>query len=379
MSRRSWITVLLVVLLAAGAALVAWRLLRGVPIELATVRQGSLPLLVTGPGTVQARVPVTISARLTSTLVAVAADVGDAVRRGQLLAELDARDLVARRAAVSGQQESLARQVEAADAAVAKAQAELELAVTRRDRDTELHAQGVVSLASLDTSLAAARAAQAALRSAQATSAARRADQHALRQEGLYADTLVGHTRLNAPMDGIVVQRLAEPGTTVAPGTPILRLVDPRTLWVATRVDEALVERVRPGQPATIRLRSGTVLAGRGERVALQSDAATRELDVHVAFAAVPERIAIDQEADVRIEAGRASGLLVPLAALARDGSGRQGVLQVRDGRARFVPVDSGAAADGQVLVRGALKEGDAVVADAARAKAGTRVRPLVR
>ncbi len=62
MSRRSWITVLLVVLLAAGAALVAWRLLRGVPIELATVRQGSLPLLVTGPGTVQARVPVTISA-----------------------------------------------------------------------------------------------------------------------------------------------------------------------------------------------------------------------------------------------------------------------------------------------------------------------------
>ncbi len=57
--------------------------------------------------------------------MAVAADVGDAVRRGQLLAELDARDLVARRAAVSAQQESLARQVEAADAAVAKAQAEL--------------------------------------------------------------------------------------------------------------------------------------------------------------------------------------------------------------------------------------------------------------
>ncbi len=250
--------------------------------------------------------------------------------------------------------------------------------MTRRDRDTELHAQGVVSLASLDTSLAAARAAQAALRSAQATSAARRADQHALRQEGLYADTLVGHTRLNAPMDGIVVQRWPSRGPRSLRARRSCAGRS-RTLWVATRVDEALVERVRPGQPATIRLRSGTVLAGRVERVALQSDAATRELDVHVAFAAVPERIAIDQEADVRIEAGRASGLLVPLAALARDGSGRQGVLQVRDGRARFVPVDSGAAADGQVLVRGALKEGDAVVADAARAKAGTRVRPLVR
>lgn len=376
MTRRQWSVAVLVALLAAGGAFGAWRLLRAVPVPIATVEPGSVLAHVAGPGTVQARVPVTISARLTSTIVDVGVDVGDVVAAGQPLVHLEGRDLEARHAASLNQQESIARQVEAAAASVAKARADLELAQARQARDVELHERGFVSRASLDGSVAGARAADAALRGAEATWAARRADQAALAKELVVAGTQVGYTRLSAPMPGIVIQRLAEPGTTVAPGTPILRLVDPRSLWVATRVDEAQLERIQVGQPATVRLRSGKLLQGRVERISLQSDAATRELDVHVAFVAAPQRVAIDQEAEVRIEVGLEPGLLVPAAALTHDAAGRPGVLQVVDGRARFVPVRFGPESEGVVLVRAGLQRGAAVVANAAAARPGMRVRP---
>lgn len=376
--RRRW-PLALALLLVAAAAFAAWRLMRAVPVELAAAVRGSIAVQVAGPGTVQARVPVTLSARLTSTILDVAADVGDSVRAGQVLVTLDARDLSARRAAVLQQQESVARQFDAAEAAVAKARADLDLARARQRRDADLQGQGFVSLASLDASTAGARAAEAGLDSAVAARDARRADQGAVAQEVRVAGAQLAYTRLATPMEGVVVQRLAEPGTTVSPGTPILRLVDPRSLWIATRVDEALVARVMPGQPATIRLRSGSVHAGRVERIAMQSDAATRELDVHVAFAGAPPRVAIDQEADVRIEVGRDDGLVLPASALVQDGTGRSGVLQVVAGRARFAPVVTGAAGEGRVLVREGLQEGDSVVADAREAKPGMRVRPLSR
>lgn len=376
MAGRRWFIAGGIALLAAAAIFLAWRfLLRAVPVAVVPVTRGSVASQVTGPGTVQARVPVTISARLTSTVVGIAVDVGDLVRPGQVIVTLEGRDLAARQSAVLRQQESIARQADAAAAGVAKARADLQLARAREGRDAELHGQGFVSLAALDASVATARAAEAALQSAQATWAARRADQAALAEEAVVARSQLSYTRLSAPMPGIVIQRLVEPGTTVGPGTPILRLVDPRTLWVATRVDEALVERVQVGQGATIRLRSGSVVAGRVERISMQSDAATRELDVHVAFAAAPPRVAIDQEADVRIETGREQGLVLPSSAVVRDPGGRTGVLQVVEGRARFVRVHLGPESGGLVLVRQGLSEGDQVVAPAAEAKAGMRVR----
>lgn len=166
----------------------------------------------------------------------------------------------------------------------------------------------------------------------------------------------------------------------MAPGTALLKIVDPKSLWVATKVDESVVGRVQPGQTASIRLRSGTVLPGKVVRIARQSDAATRELDVHVAFDTVPQRFAIDQEAEVTIAVGEDRGLLVPLTALTRDPVGRQGVLVIEGGvaggRTRFVSTETAGADDRHVLVRKGLAGGEAVVADASGVTTGRRVRP---
>lgn len=377
MSRARKITIALVgllVLLVAGAAW--WRFGHALDLPVAVARQGAIVARVVGPGSVQARVPVTLSSRINATVTQVMVDVGDAVRQGQVLVTLDDRDLSARRGVVAGQSEALLRNTDGARAALAKAQADLELARSKLRRDKDLLAQGFVSQAVVDASTAALDAAAAGVDAARATLAAREADARTLVQEARYADVTLSHTRIPAPMDAVVVQRLGEVGNTVVPGTPLLKLVDPRTVWVATRVDESVVGRVQPGQAASIRLRGGELLPGKVARIARQSDAATRELDVHVAFDSVPQRFAIDQEAEVSIAVGEDRGILVPLAALTRDRSGRQGVLVIEGERTRFQPVETGGADATSVLLRKGLAGGETVVAAAADVNAGQRVRP---
>lgn len=367
-------------LLLAAGAVAYWRFGHALDVQVAVAANGAIAARVVGPGSVQARIPVTLSARVNATVTQVHADVGDPVRQGQLLVTLDDRDLSARRGVVTGQQEALLRNTDGARAALAKAQADLELARSKLRRDQELLAQGFVSQAVVDASSAGLGGAVAGVDAAQSALAARGADARTLSQEARYADAVLSYTRIAAPMDGVVIQRLTEVGSTVAPGTALMKIVDPKSLWVATKVDESVVGRVHPGQTASIRLRSGEVLPGKVARIARQSDAATRELDVHVAFDAVPQRFAIDQEAEVSIAVGEDRGVLVPLTALTRDKAGRQGVLVIEGGAAgghtAFVAVETASADDRRVLIRKGLVGGEAVVADAAGVAANRLVRP---
>lgn len=363
------------VLLAAGAAY--WRFGWAVPVPIVEAAQGTVAHRVVGPGTLQARVPVTLAARITATVQQVNVDIGDEVKRGQALVLLDDRDLAAKRGAVGGQQTSLARNVDAAKASIAKAQADLELARSKQRRDAELLRTGFVSQAVLDASDAALRVAQANLDNARAAHAAREAEGVTLSHEARYSDTLLSFTRIAAPMDGVIIARQAEVGSTVVPGSTLLRMVDAATLWVAMRVDESVLARVQVGQAASIRMRSGELLPGKVARLARQSDAATRELEVNVAFDKPPARFAIDQEAEVEISVGNDSGIVVPLTALTRDRQGRQGVLVVVDSRTEFRPVQTGSSDGQRVLIGKGLKAGERVVAQADDVKAGTRVRAL--
>jgi RND family efflux transporter MFP subunit len=360
--------------LPLAAALAYGALLRPQPVPIVAVAEGAVALRITGPGTVQARIPVTVSARTSAQVVALHADQGDRVRRGQLLARLDDRDLAARRAAAAASRDTVAANIRAAEAALEKARAELELARARNERDAEVHAAGFISQAAFDASASTLRAAEAAVANAAALLEARRNEARVVAHESQYAEAMWSHTRVVAPMDGIVIQRSAEVGSMVAPGTPIFRLVDPATVWVAMRVDESVVGRVAPGMPARIRLRTGEELAGTVARIARQSDAATRELEVNVAFDTPPARFAIDQEAEVAILAGDSKGLVVPVAAIVRH-EGKPAVLVVRDGRAVQHAVSTGASDGARVIITEGLAAGEPVLADPGAVRTGARVR----
>jgi HlyD family secretion protein len=335
--------------LAASGAALGWWVLREDPVPTVAVSQGEVEVRIAGPGTLQARVPVTVAARVSAQVLSLHADHGDRVKRGQILAVLDDRDLAARRAAAMAGRESVARNIAAAEASLAKAQAELELSRSRHRRDAELYRAAFIAQSAYDTSALGMKAAEAAADNAAALLAARRAEAQAVAAEARYADTVWSHTRISAPMDALVIQRSVEPGSTVAPGSALFRLVDPATLWIAARIDEALVGRIEEGMPARIRLRNGEEHAGHVARISRQSDAATRELEVNVAFDVPPARFAIDQEAEVSILAGVERGPVVPVEALVRR-AGRQGVMLLRDGRKVFQPVRV-AASDGRLAV----------------------------
>ena len=339
-----------------------WLLSRAQPGELVQVGQGEVEVRIAGPGTVQARVPVTVSARVSAQVVSLHADHGDLVKRGQLLAVLDDRDLSAKRAAAAAARESNARNVAAAEATLAKAQADLELARNRQSRDADLHRAGFISQSAYDASALGMKAAAASADNAAALLAARRAEGRAFAEEARYAETVWSHTRITAPMDGLVIERSVEVGTTPAPGSPLFRLVDPATLWVEARIDEALVGKIEEGMPARIRLRNGDEHQGHVARISRQSDAATRELEVNVAFDAPPARFSIDQEAEVSILAGVARGPAVPVGALVRS-DGRQGVMLLRNGRKVFQPVRVAASDDKLAVIAEGLNQGEKLAA----------------
>src|SRR5690606_22330365 len=189
-------------------------------------------------------------------LTGLAADVGDAVVRGQELATLDPAEQEARtaraRAAVEANVAALAR----AEATVVRARSVL---VQREAANRRL--QG---LAQRDvTSIQRAEEAQRDEDVARADLAVAEADIAVIRAQG--ADTaaalqqeqvLLARHRLTAPYDAVIVTRHAEAGTVVRAGDPIFTLIAPETVWIQGYVDEERAGQLALGQPGTIRLRS---------------------------------------------------------------------------------------------------------------------------
>lgn len=347
--KAHWKAILALSIFAVLVSLLAYRVLfYASPVAVLQVKDGKVALDVRGPGVVTSRIAVTVSTRVTGILKEVRVDQGDYVKAGQLLALLDDTDAAAK--------------VNSATAAAAKAQAELELAQSNYRRDQEMVRSGHISRAAMDVTAA--------------TLAVRQAESHAAAQEAAYASALLSFTRISAPGDGLIIARDAEVGDTVVPGSPVFRMVDPLTLWVAARIDETVVGQVEVGQPATIRLRSGKEAPGEVARINLQSDAATRELEVDVVFRDIPERFAIDQEAEVIIRTGEERGVVIPASALFQQGR-EFGVLVVTDGRAVFRPVQTGASDGERAIARVGLEADEAVIRRPADIRAGDRVRPV--
>jgi len=87
-------------------------------------------------------------------------------------------------------------------------------------------------------------------------------------------------TRIEAPIDGVVLRKNLEPGATATPGTPILTLVDPRTLWVRAYIPEVDLGRVRIGQAArlTVDAFPGQAFEGRVTEIAPEAEFTPRNV-----------------------------------------------------------------------------------------------------
>lgn len=305
-----------------------------------------------GIGTVEARHTHKIGPIFAGRIQRLEVQVGDQVKAGQVLGEMDPVDLEDRG-------RSLEAAVRRAEAVLREAEARHAFASTQAQRYDELYASRSVSEELRGTKRQELQIAAAARAVAQAEVVRVRSD-----REGLGVQQ--GSLRLVAPVDGLVVAREADPGTTVVAGQAVVEIIDPSSLWMNVRFDQISAAGLRRDLPAQIVLssRSGQPLKGHVLRVEPKADAVTEETLAKVIFDTQPESLPpLGELAEVTVNLpALPAAPTVANATLRRLGE-QTGVWKLVDGDLQFVPVKLGASdLNGRVQVREGVAVGDQVV-----------------
>ena len=218
--------------------------------------EGRLTPQLFGIGTVEARRSYLIGPTTAGRVRSVAVDVGDTVKAGQALAEMDPVDLDERTAALDASVARAGSAMAAAEAQRRDAQARKELAAVNARRYVELGRQNFISAGAVEARLQEQASANALVTAAEANLVAARQDQQRLAAERAGLRQQRANVLLLAPADAVVTSRDAEPGSTVVAGQAVLRVIQPSSLWVKVRLDQARSAGLTAGLPAQIVLRS---------------------------------------------------------------------------------------------------------------------------
>lgn len=324
-----------------------------VSVVLVTVENKSLSPALFGIGTVEARYTYKIGPIFAGRVKYLDVHVGDRVKAGQVLGGMDPVDLDER--------------IRAQDAALKRAKAQVSEAEARKNYAEEQARRYEQLLNSRSVSVEMAATKQQELLVAGAGLKAAR-EEHArilAEREALVAQR--SNLHLIAPVDGLVVTRDADPGTTVVAGLAVVELIDPTTLWINVRFDQIRARGLAANLSAQIILRSqaGESLMGRVLRVEPLADTVTEEILAKVIFNQLPDPLPpVGELAEITVALpSLPPGAVIPNAAIQRL-EGQLGVWQVTKSKLHFTPVSLGISdLNGEVQIREGLKAGDQIVA----------------
>ena len=342
------------VVMAAGMVLPAFAETKGAPApqavlefsagDVATVERRDIRQQISLTGTLSPRNQTTVKAKVSAEVEEMLVREGEAVRRGQVIARLDATELQAR--------------LDEKIADLEGGRAQLGLAQKNRATQLALLEKKFISQNAFDNTQSALQVSEARLKALEAQAAiARRA---------------VEDTTVRAPIAGIVAQRLAQPGEKVAIDGKLYALVDLAEMEVEAAVPASEIGYVRAGQEVAFRVEGfeDRLFAGRIARINPATQAGTRSI---VVYAVLPNR-------DGTLKGGmfakgqltvskRADALVVPLGAV-REDAGQRYVWRIDSGRLVRARVQLGLKSedDGVVEIVSGLSLGERIV----RANLGT-------
>jgi HlyD family secretion protein len=358
-------TIVLVALVVLLILLKNW-LNPGVEVQLATVSLTSpsqAHAVLTASGYVVARRKAAVASKGTGTLVYLAVEEGDRVKKGQVIARLDDSDVMA----------SLQRAREN----LRVAEADLYEAKKNLERMRTLVKQEMIAQAEYDIAEARYKRVVSTIDAAK----------FGVRE----AEVAVANTRIVAPFDGTVLKKNADVGEIVAPlagaassKAAVVTIADMSSLEVDADVSEANITRISSEQNCEITLDAYPQQRYPGfvTNIVPTADRAKATVMVKIKFKQYDQRVLPEMGAKITFLAPGSSAeganikpvLTVPAAAVAtRDG--RQVVFQIKDERAVEVPVTTGKKLGSLVEITGGLKEGDKVISKADdQIKAGAKV-----
>jgi RND family efflux transporter MFP subunit len=376
-SSRTLIVAAVLLPLLLGFAYVVARSgpLAPVPVTVTTVVTQPISPALFGIGTVEARYSYRIGPTVTGTVLRLNSHVGDSVKAGQVLGEMDPVDMANKLAAKEAAIKRANAAVIAAEARLKDSTARDDYADTQSTRYQELLKVRTVSAESADAKNQESQIAKAGLAGAEANLNVARQDLAMLRADynGLLQQR--GNLRLITPVDGLVVGRYVEPGSTVVAGQSVIEVIDPASLWVNVRFDQLQSKGLVVGLPAKILLRSraGEPLTGHVARIEPLADAVTEELLAKVVFEQLPEPLPpVGELSEVTVALPAvASAQVVPNASI-KYLNGKPGVWLLENDKPRYVEVETGATdLDGRVQILNGLQAGDRVVVYSKQALTG--------
>lgn len=291
-------------------------------------------------GTLKPRAQVQVVSEISARLLRLHKDEGAYVGKGEIIASLDATDA------------KLA--LDRAAATVAMAQANREHASAERDRANHLQQTGGITDKDHLAAQVNLQVAEASLRQAKA-------------EEAIAAQQL-SRCQIRAPYSGHVAKRLADAGTMLAPGTPLLTLVDNAVLEFRAAVPSADLPRARIGAKAQVTLDALPGFNARGSitRILPLVDERSRSFEVVIEVSGRPELVAgLFARAQVKVR-DLNDAIVVPPSAVVRDGGRGEiaKVFVVENGKAELRAVTLGVEGVDVIQIREGLKNGNVIVVD---------------
>jgi HlyD family secretion protein len=326
--------IILVIIAAVGGGAGAYYMRRNsgeIQVNTSPITRGEIIDTVGSTGTLQAVTTVQVGSQVSGNIAWLGADFNSIVKKGQVIARLDPSLFQA--------------QVDQANANLVKAQADVVRAQADVDRSKvgvtdasqkytrakELDAKKLETQADLDATKIAVDNAQAALQSSQASLNSSRASVVQAQANLNQAQVNLDHCTIEAPIDGIIVQRSVDVGQTVAASmqAPTLFIIaaDLTKMQVNANIDEADIGRIRPNQPVTFRVDAypGEEFQGTVSQIRLQP-VVVQNVTTYGTIINVPN-------GELKLKPGMTANLRVQIAR-------RGDVLRVANGALRFRPTN---------------------------------------
>jgi HlyD family secretion protein len=346
-------------------------------------------------GTTRPHREVAVRSRIEGPLLALTADVGDAVGQGQVLARIDDRLLATESSENAAAIAALELEVSAAQARVGEAQARVEevrvqVGQARADvaRFSDLVTEGALpereletaqsTLAGLEKSL---QAAQQQVRQQQDTVAVARKRVVAQRAIAAGSSERQSFSVVRSPISGQVLARVLDPGSLAQPGSEILTLGDFSQLEIEVRLSDRDLAAVRPGLAVQVRFDAfpDETFTGRVSRIAPTADPVARQIPVEVTIPNPGGRIGGGLLARVQFAPTEAARVTIPeqaLSAGSEQRGGRGGAARANAATGANAGGSTEAATTGQVfLVQG---NGDGAIVVPQTVQLGDRSRGQV-
>ncbi len=306
------------------------------------VKEGVLEESVRGIGNVGAKNIYNITAQSGGKILEILSDEGEWVKKGDLLIVMDGVDL--------------AEQLEVAQANLTKAKYDLAgyeseltnlkaqevLLQTTYKRYRKLKEQNFVSQAEYDKANTDLQSIKASISASVSHSNGAKANIVVAQKSIKVVQAKIDRLKVYAPSDGYVIAKEVEVSQDVIPSATLLQIVDAKTLWVKTKIDERVSAQIKLGQSATISLRSqpNKVYKGVVKRVVSVSDAVTLEREIDVAFTTLPQPFFINEQAEVNIAVKSYTDVVtIPSKVVVQEG-GVLGVWVVKSSHVEFQKID---------------------------------------